>query len=41
MRISKRFSELLKPIPKDNRTGEEVVADIMKRGNLRFKNGCI
>lgn len=33
-----KYSELLKPRVIDNRSGDEIVKDVMKHGGLRFKD---
>lgn len=37
--MSKRFSEIFNPPPVDNRTGDEIAADIMKKAGLVVKHG--
>ena len=34
IKIQKRYSELLQPVKTDNRTGDEIAADIIKRMGL-------
>lgn len=35
--MTTRWEELLNPKPKDTRTGEEIVADVLRKGGLKLK----
>ncbi len=36
--VSASYADLLKPKKMDNRSGDEIVADVMKRGGLKFRS---
>lgn len=39
--ISKKYTDILHPQPKETRTAEEITADIVARCGLEVKNGSI
>ena len=38
--LTERYSDIMKkPFKSDNRSGDEIVQDVMERGGLRFEDG--